>query len=59
MGSDPHLPQRPDAPGGFNSRSRMGSDLAQTRLALDKQVFQFALPHGERPRRMRRRLRFM
>ena len=39
-----HLPNR------FNSRSRMGSDPCGQRCASTAAGFQFALPHGERPR---------
>ena len=35
----------------FNSRSRVGSDLAEDNVVERLRVFQFTLPRGERPRR--------
>ena len=48
MGSD--LQRRPaaDRRVGFNSRSRMGSDDIADKAAEIEEMFQFALPHGER-----------
>ena len=34
---------------GFNSRSRMGSDHFETQKRNEEYLFQFTLPHGERP----------
>ena len=48
MGSDPPAGQSPAWCCCFNSRSRMGSDMTLAKISGQKDVFQFALPHGER-----------
>ena len=56
MGSDCSNSSRPSLLTCFNSRSRMGSDRT---AAVPKKVtrkFQFTLPHGERPRTVRRKV---
>ena len=49
MGSDPTAARPRGRWPGFNSRSRMGSDKRAGRTQLRAFVFQFTLPHGERP----------
>ncbi len=51
MGSDGEFLQGEGRVSGFNSRSRMGSDVAMQWVEQAAAMFQFALPHGERPRR--------
>ena len=49
MGSDPRGGRRRGCPQSFNSRSRMGSDSNSWSMYSCVDLFQFTLPHGERP----------